>query len=98
MTRTSSGRTRSTSEGSGSRATLWAAHNVKFHNAGVKEVHHPVVGDLRLSYDRMVLAADSGLAITIWTAEPGSTSAESLSLLASWAATHDETETVRAMD
>jgi hypothetical protein len=35
----------------------------------------------------MELAADPGLAITIWTAEPGSKSAEALSLLGSWAAT-----------
>jgi hypothetical protein len=40
----------------------------------------------------MELAADPGLAITIWTAEPGSKSAEALSLLGSWAATPDQPE------
>ena len=66
--------------------TRWAAHNVRFHDTGTKEFHHPVVGDITTTYNRMDLAADPGLAITIYTAEPGSKSAESLSLLGSWAA------------
>jgi transcriptional regulator with XRE-family HTH domain len=72
--------------------TLWAAHNVRFHDTGSKDYHHPVVGDLSLTYNRMELAADPGLAITIWTAEPGSKSAEALSLLGSWAATPEQPE------
>jgi hypothetical protein len=40
----------------------------------------------------MELAADPGLAITIYTAEPNSKSAEALSLLGSWAATLGEAE------
>jgi hypothetical protein len=67
--------------------TRWAAHNVRFHDTGTKDLHHPVVGELTLTYNRMELAADPGLAITIWTAEPGTKSAEALSLLGSWAAT-----------
>jgi hypothetical protein len=69
--------------------TRWAAHNVRFHDTGIKDYHHPVVGDISLTYNRMELAADPGLAITIWTAEPGSKSAEALSLLGSWAATQE---------
>ena len=52
--------------------TRWAAHNVRFHNTGVKHFHHPVVGELHLSYDRLDLAADPGLTIFTYTAEPGS--------------------------
>jgi transcriptional regulator with XRE-family HTH domain len=70
--------------------TRWAAHNVRFHDTGVKEYHHPLVGDLTLTYNRMDLAADPGQMLMIWTAEPGSKSAEALSLLGSWAATPDE--------
>jgi transcriptional regulator with XRE-family HTH domain len=70
----------------------WAAHNVRFHDTGTKDYHHPVVGDLSLTYNRMELAADPGLALTIWTAEPGSKSAEALSLLGSWAATPEQPE------
>ena len=40
----------------------------------------------------MELAADRGLAITIYTAEPGTKSAEALNLLASWAATPAQPE------
>src|SRR3954452_14134946 len=67
--------------------TLWAAHNVRLHNAGVKRLHHPVVGDLSLNYNGLELASDPGLTIYVYLAEPGSKSAESLNLLASWAAT-----------
>ena len=66
--------------------TRWAAHNVRFHDTGVKDLHHSVVGDITLTYDRMEVAADPGQMLMIWTAEPGSKSAEALSLLGSWAA------------
>jgi transcriptional regulator with XRE-family HTH domain len=74
----------------------WAAHNVRFNITGVKELHHPVVGDLRLTYDRMELPADPGLRIFAYTAEPGSRSAQALNLLASWAATNEGLETAPA--
>ena len=67
--------------------TRWAAHNVRYHDSGTKRLHHPVVGDLTLDYEAMELAADTGLIMFAYTAEPGSASAESLALLASWAAT-----------
>jgi hypothetical protein len=35
------------------------------------------------------MAAEPGLTLTIYTAEPGSPSEEGLRILASWAATHD---------
>ena len=69
--------------------TRWAAHNVRFHNTGVKHFHHPVVGDLHLTYNRLDLAADPGLTLFTYTAEPGSRSEETLKLLGSWAATSD---------
>jgi transcriptional regulator with XRE-family HTH domain len=64
----------------------WAAHNVRFHRTGVKHIYHPVVGDLDLSYETLELSADDGLAVAIFTAEPGSTSQQALDLLASWTA------------
>ena len=36
----------------------WAAHNVRFHRTGTKQIHHPVVGDLDLVYESMELSAD----------------------------------------
>jgi transcriptional regulator with XRE-family HTH domain len=67
----------------------WAAHNVRLHNKGVKHFNHPVVGELELSYDRLELAADPGLTIVAYTAEPGSRSEEAFNLLASWTATEE---------
>ena len=67
--------------------TWWAAHNVRYHQTGTKRLHHPVVGDLELSYEVTELAADAGLRMAIFTAEPGSRTEETLNLLASWAAT-----------
>jgi hypothetical protein len=66
---------------------LWAAHNVRFHRGGSKRIHHPIVGDMELSFETMALTADAGLAINIYTAEPGSRSEETLRLLSSWTAT-----------
>jgi transcriptional regulator with XRE-family HTH domain len=70
--------------------TRWAAHNVKFHRTGIKRLHHPVVGDLELSFESLDLPADPGLRITTYTAEPGTASADGLTLLASWSATLDQ--------
>jgi transcriptional regulator with XRE-family HTH domain len=65
----------------------WAAHNVRYHQTGRKRMRHPVVGELDLSYEVMELAADSGLRLAVFHAEPGSPSQQALDLLASWAAT-----------
>jgi MmyB-like transcription regulator ligand binding domain len=76
----------------------WATHNVRIHQTGAKHVHHPVVGDLTLTFEMMELRADTGLTILTYTAEPGSKSEEALNLLASWAATPDQAETAPATD
>jgi transcriptional regulator with XRE-family HTH domain len=68
---------------------LWAAHNVRLHTKGIKTFNHPVVGELELSFNRLEVAADPGLIIVAYTAEPGSRSAEAFGLLASWAASDD---------
>jgi len=70
--------------------TWWAAHNVRFHRTGVKQFRHPVVGDLTLTFEALDLAADSGLRISAYTAEPGTPSDDALKVLASWAATPDQ--------
>jgi transcriptional regulator with XRE-family HTH domain len=75
--------------------TRWAAHNVRLHRTGSKQLHHPAVGDLDLTYEAMELAADPGLSIHVYTAEPASSSADALNLLASWAATLDQAAATR---
>jgi hypothetical protein len=62
----------------------WAAHNVKTHHTGTKHLHHPVVGQLTLDFESVELPADAGQVLLVYTAEPGSPSAEALALLASW--------------
>lgn len=65
----------------------WGAHNVRHHGTGSKTFHHPVVGELTLAYEGLEMAAEPGLTLTIYAAEPGSPSEQALKLLASWAAT-----------
>jgi transcriptional regulator with XRE-family HTH domain len=77
--------------------TRWATHDVRYHNAGIKHFHHPVVGDLSLSLTRLDLPADPGLTIFTYAAEPGSRSEEALKLLGSWAATADPAESAHAI-
>jgi transcriptional regulator with XRE-family HTH domain len=76
----------------------WAAHDVRFHNTGVKHFHHPVVGELSLSLNRLDLPADRGLTIFTYAAEPGSRSADALQRLGSWVATADPAESARAIE
>lgn len=67
--------------------TRWAAHDVRFHRTGRKQLHHPVVGDLDLTYEAFELPAEPGLTLLVYTAEPASPTQDALDLLASWAAT-----------
>ena len=49
-------------------------------------------------YDTLQLTADTGLTMLVYTAEPGSSSADALTLLASWAATLEQTELTSATE
>ena len=57
-----------------------------------------MVGDLTLTYEALDLAADSGLRISAYTAEPGTPSDDALKLLATWAATIDQATAAPATD
>ena len=74
------------------------SNNVRFHAAAVKVFNHPVVGELSLSFNRMDIAADHGLTLFTYAAEPGSRSEEALNLLGSWAATIENAEPERLAD
>ncbi|MFI6864798.1 helix-turn-helix transcriptional regulator [Streptomyces sp. NPDC050421] len=69
--------------------TRWGAHNVRVHGTGTKNFHHTAVGDLSLAFEGLEMAAEPGLTLTVYTAEPGSSSEEGLRLLAIWAATRE---------
>jgi transcriptional regulator with XRE-family HTH domain len=72
---------------------LWADHNVRAHGTGTKRFNHPVVGELSLAYEELAVTAEPGLVLMVYSAEPGSPSAERLRLLASWAADIPATKT-----
>lgn len=65
---------------------LWAGHDVYKHTTGAKTLHHPLVGELHLTFEAMTFPADEGLVLLVYSAEPGSATADSLRLLASWQA------------
>jgi transcriptional regulator with XRE-family HTH domain len=71
--------------------TRWAAHNVRFHRTGHKRIHHPVVGILDLDFEAMEFPAHPGLTLLAYTAAAGTPTADGLKMLASWAATAEQT-------
>ena len=68
----------------------WSVHDVRHHRAGAKRIHHPVVGDLELSYEAMDLPASPDWFMFAYTAEPGSPTEERIRLLGSLAATDQD--------
>ncbi|MEW2513831.1 helix-turn-helix transcriptional regulator [Streptomyces sp. NPDC046870] len=66
--------------------TLWARHPVRDKTYGTKRLHHPLVGDLELAYETLVLPGDADQCLVTYTPAAGSASQERLQLLASWQA------------
>jgi transcriptional regulator with XRE-family HTH domain len=62
----------------------WAAHDVRYHRAGTKRFHHPLVGDLTLDFEAFELPGDTGQRLNVYLAPPDSPSADALTMLASW--------------
>lgn len=73
----------------------WGSHDVRTHAGGTKHFHHHAVGDLDLAYESMDLRSEPGLSMTIYIAEPGSSTAQALALLASWTATGQDEARLR---
>ena len=62
---------------------LWSRHDVLPQAGdGVHRMHHPVAGDLELSYDKFFLAGADRQMLVIYQAAPGSRSEETLTFLA----------------
>lgn len=68
----------------------WGAHDVRQHSTGAKAFRHPVVGEVTMHYLAAELVGEPGLTLIIYTAEAGSTSEANLRLLASWAASQEQ--------
>jgi transcriptional regulator with XRE-family HTH domain len=66
---------------------LWAQHDVRESVSGSKTFRIPEVGDVVLDWDTYPLPGNPGPVMLVFTAEPGSTDADRLQLLASLHAT-----------
>jgi hypothetical protein len=64
----------------------WAGHRVAAPSAGSMRLRHPVVGDLELNFENLVLPDDPDQVLRVFSAKPGSPSADSLALLGSFGA------------
>ncbi|MER5217783.1 hypothetical protein ABT063_46570 [Streptomyces sp. NPDC002838] len=80
---------------------MWATHDVRIFHGGIKRLEHPEVGRLELTYRSLDLPVSHRAVhdLTLYTAEPGTTSEDRLRLLASWAATQPPgaTEPIRPL-
>jgi len=66
---------------------LWARHDVVSFEGGPARLNHPQVGELTLSREKLAITGTDGQLLVIYHAEPGTSGAEKLALLASLAAT-----------
>lgn len=64
----------------------WAGHRVSTGSAGSVRLRHPVVGDLDLNFEDLALREDPDQVLRVYSAKPGSPSADSLTLLGSFGA------------
>lgn len=64
----------------------WAGHRVAARSSGILRLHHPAVGDLELNFENLALPDDPDQLLRVFSAKPGSPSADSLLLLASFGA------------
>jgi transcriptional regulator with XRE-family HTH domain len=64
---------------------LWARHDVQAREGMPTRIHHPQVGDLTLSREKLAIGGAEGQLLVVYHAEPGTSSAEKMALLASLA-------------
>ncbi|WP_030062109.1 MULTISPECIES: helix-turn-helix transcriptional regulator [Streptomyces] len=77
---------------------LWADHLVREKTHGVKQVRHPLVGDLDLGYETLAVNGSPDQLLVVYTAPAGSPAAQKLALLGSWTAPGAASEASEASD
>ncbi|MFJ8721287.1 helix-turn-helix domain-containing protein [Streptomyces sp. NPDC093269] len=60
---------------------LWARHDVAPRASGSSVLHHPQVGPMELSYEKLAVTGTEGQVLVLFHADPGTESARSLALL-----------------
>lgn len=63
---------------------LWSHHDIQEPHHGTTRLHHPLVGELTLSYESLHLPSDPDQTLTIHHAAPSSPAEEDLRLLMSF--------------
>ena len=66
---------------------LWTRNRVHRRTTGTKRYHHPLVGDLTITYQALTPGDDPDQTIFVYDTVPGSASANALRLLADWNST-----------
>ncbi len=72
---------------------LWARHDVRRPEGGVVRMRHPQLGDLTVNREKLAIRGTESQILALFTAKPGSESAEKLSLLGSLAGSAEHTGT-----
>ncbi|MFI1370090.1 MmyB family transcriptional regulator [Streptomyces griseochromogenes] len=62
-------------------ATLWARYEVRPRTSEDKRLFHPQVGEMRLHYEAFTVTSARGQQLFVYSAEPGTPSADALILL-----------------
>ena len=69
---------------------VWARHDVRTHPpSAIHRLSHPQVGELELRFDKFAVYGAQDQLLVVYQAEPGSVSAEALTLLGSLADTEE---------
>ncbi|RJL35907.1 helix-turn-helix transcriptional regulator [Bailinhaonella thermotolerans] len=67
----------------------WSGHAVKATDRGRKTFDHPVTGPIELDWQALRLSAHQDQTLIVYTAPPGSSTAEALHFLQAWAPARD---------
>ena len=65
-------------------SSWWDEHRVYQRTHGSKRLRHPIVGDLTVEYETLVLPDDPNTTLFVYTTEANSPSRRAMDLLASW--------------